>query len=72
MTEAEFKEIKTTMPWSERVIATGRGGLVQIIDCQGREVPLFTIVKFLAMITQKLARPATEKDDKDAQQATTN
>jgi len=60
MTEAEFKEIKATMPWMERTIATGRGGIIQIIDNQGREVPLFTIVRFLMMITNKLARPIAE------------
>lgn len=66
MTEVEFKEIQATMPWREQIIGTPRGGLIQIIDNQGREVPLFTIVKFLAMITRKLASTAM-KENSDAQ-----
>lgn len=66
MTEAEFKAIKATMPWTERTVPTVRGGLIQIIDNQGREVELFTIVKFLTMITAKLARPTEEKDNAQA------
>lgn len=60
MNEQEFKALKATMPWHEQVFQTPRGGIVQVIDNQGREVPLFTMTRFLAMITEKLARPATE------------
>lgn len=56
MDQAEFEAIKATFPWTERVITTGVGGLVQVIDRNGNEVPLFTMTRFLMMITNKLAK----------------
>lgn len=59
MDQAEFEAIKATFPWTERVITTGVGGLVQVIDRNGNEVPLFTMTRFLMMITNKLAKKET-------------
>jgi len=56
MDQAEFEAIQATFPWTERVITTGVGGLVQVIDRNGNEVPLFTMTRFLMMITNKLAK----------------
>lgn len=60
MNTEEFAALKATMPWTERVLHTPRGGLIQIIDKNGVEVPLFTMTRFLAMITAKLAQPTTQ------------
>jgi hypothetical protein len=36
------------------VIPSGLGGLVQVIDKNGDEVPIFAMTAFLAFITRKL------------------
>ncbi|PLC44601.1 hypothetical protein C0Q88_07940 [Ralstonia pickettii] len=58
MDEEQFKKVQATMPWTHHVIPTNRGGLVQVLDNKGQEVPIFTMVAFLEVITRKLARPA--------------
>lgn len=64
MKAAEFDEVRKTFPWTERIIPTVKGGLVQVIDRNGQEVPIFTMTKFLEMITVKLAQqPEPEKAD---------
>lgn len=64
MDQAEFEQIKATFPWTERVFQTRSGGIVQVIDCNGNEVPLFTMTRFLEMITRKLAaKPAEENKE---------
>lgn len=61
MKAAEFEEVRKTFPWTERITPTLRGGgLVQVIDCNGNEVPLFIMTKFLSMITVKLAIAETQ------------
>lgn len=55
MKAAEFDEVRKTFPWTERIVPTVKGGLVQVIDRNGQEVPIFTMTKFLEMITAKLA-----------------
>ncbi|MCL2874810.1 MAG: hypothetical protein FWF12_00650 [Betaproteobacteria bacterium] len=55
MDQAEFEQVKATFPWGERVFQTTHGGIVQVVDRNGREVPLFTMTRFLKMITEKLA-----------------
>jgi hypothetical protein len=52
MDQAEFDQIKTTFPWSERILQTNVGGLVQILDNRGHEVSIFTMSRFLQMITE--------------------
>lgn len=64
MNQAEFDAVKATFPWTEQVLQTNRGGLVQVIDRNGNEVPIFAMTGFLAMITSKLAaRPAEQKEE---------
>lgn len=55
MDQAEFDKIKAGFPWTERVVSVnGIGGIVQVLDNAGYEVPLFTMTRFLEMITRKL------------------
>jgi hypothetical protein len=56
MTDEQFKELQTTFPWTTRVLPTGAGGLVQMIDRNGQEVPLFAMTDILEMLTRKLGR----------------
>lgn len=59
MNQAEYIALRATFPWTERVIPTKQGGVVQVLDRNGQEVPLFTITKFLSFITTRLiAAPA--------------
>lgn len=69
MTEPEFQELKSTMPWQHRSYQTPRGQvIIQVIDNRGQEVPMFTMVEFLEIVTAKMA----QKEAANAQQATTN
>ena len=63
MNPEEFEQLKSTFPWSEQVYANG---LVQVLDRHGREVPIFTMTRFLTMITTKLAKKPEEAQDKAA------
>lgn len=55
MTEQEFQHVKTAFPWTKRVISVnGVGGVVQVLDKNGAEVPLFVMTDFLELITRKL------------------
>jgi hypothetical protein len=72
MNEAEYQAVKATMPWKERVFQTPKGGLVQMIDKNGVEVPLFTMTRFLIMITAKIATGTTEKETPNAEPAAAN
>lgn len=66
MDQVEFEKLKATFPWTERTIPTRVGGLVQVIDRNGQEVPLFTMTRFLEMITNKLAPKVSEEQEKVA------
>ena len=50
MTDLEFKSAQMTFPWRE----IRMGNQIKLIDCLGREVPLFTMTAFMMMITEKL------------------
>lgn len=54
MDQAEFDQLKATFPWSNRLLQSNQGGIIQVLDRFGNEVPIFTMVNFLGMITQKL------------------
>jgi hypothetical protein len=56
MNQPEYDAVRATFPWSERVFSTPKGGIVQVIDRNGNEVPLFTMTKFLTFITIRLAQ----------------
>lgn len=57
MTDQEFKEIKSTFPWSTRVVRGAHiGGLVQVVDRHGREVPIFTMTNLLELLTTKMSK----------------
>lgn len=66
MDQVEFEKLKATFPWTERTIPTRGGGLVQVIDRNGQEVLLFTMTRFLEMITNKLAPKVGEEQEKVA------
>jgi|GEM_PF-1940365 len=69
MTEAQFQELKSSMPWRHQSYQTPKGQvIIQVIDNRGQEVPLFTMVDFLEIVTAKMA----QKEASNAQQATTN
>ena len=56
MNPQEYEALKATMPWTERVFQTPKGGIVQVVNAQGFEVPLFDMTRFLIMITHKIAQ----------------
>lgn len=60
MDQAEFDCVKNTFPWHERTLQTKAGGLVQVIDRFGQEVPIFTMTRFLVLITNKMAQKSAE------------
>lgn len=66
MDQAEFDKIKATFPWTERTFQTRSGGIVQVIDRNGQEVPLFTMTAFLKLITNKLAPKEVEQEQEKA------
>ncbi|MFK3741011.1 hypothetical protein [Massilia sp. TN1-12] len=55
MTDAQMQALRATMPWTERAYSNGRHTIIQVIDNQGREVPLLTLVPFMTGISHKLA-----------------
>lgn len=57
MTDEQFKQLQATFPWTTRVLPTGAGGLVQMIDRNGQEVPLFAMTDVLQVLTHKLEKP---------------
>lgn len=62
MDHKEFEAAKATFPWKEHLMHTATGGLVQIVDNAGNEVSIFTVTRFLEMITLRLAKPAEKKE----------
>jgi len=54
MTRDEYDQIAATFPWRTEIVHSGIGGVVRMVDCNGAEVPLFTITRLLEYITQKL------------------
>ena len=54
MTDAQVQALRATMPWTERAYSNGRHTIIQVIDNQGREVPLLTLVPFMVAISHKL------------------
>jgi hypothetical protein len=72
MTEAQFHALKSTMPWRHHSYQTPKGQvIIQMIDNAGREVPLFSMIEFLEIVTAKMAAKP-EKESSNAQQATTD
>lgn len=57
MNDEQFKEIQATFPWTTLVIPNGVGGIVQMIDRNGQEVPLFAMTDILQLLTRKLEKP---------------
>ena len=68
MNQEEFDAIKATFPWRDQIVPTTRGGLVRVIDKNGNEVPIFTMTRFLAMITEKLAAKPANKEQANEQE----
>ena len=59
MTDEQFKALKNTFPWKTRVARSGLGGLVQVIDNTGQEVPIFTMTSLLELLTEQLSKERT-------------
>ena len=66
MKAAELEEIRKTFPWREHIVPTTKGGLVQVLDHNNQEVPLFTMTRFLTMITTKMALKPEDQPEKPA------
>ena len=61
MTPEKLGEIKKTFPWRTQMVQRGKTSLVQVIDCNGQEVPIFDMTGFLEVVTLKMAaKPVTE------------
>lgn len=56
MTDEQFKELQTTFPWTTRITPSGVGGLVQVMDRNNQEVPLFAMTDLLELLTRKLEK----------------
>ena len=54
----DLEAVKATFPWQEQVMHSPVGGLVRMVDRNGNEVPLFTMTKFLMVITNHMAAKA--------------
>lgn len=67
MNQAEFEALQTTFPWREQtVVVNGVGGIVRVLDRNGAEVPIFTMTRFLSMITAKLVKQPTTPEKEAA------
>ena len=62
MTDEQFAALRATMPWREHVTNTARGAVIQIIDRNNQEVPLFAMARFLVYITNRLITTAPTKE----------
>jgi hypothetical protein len=58
MSQISIEELKKTMPWRERVHPNG---VVQMIDRNGAEVPLFVMTAFMQSVTAHMARDVAPK-----------
>lgn len=53
MSQVSMEELKKTMPWREIIHPNG---LVQMIDRNGAEVPLFVMTGFMQAVTAHMVR----------------
>ena len=61
MNQAAYDAIKATFPWVKHTrVIPGVGGVFQIIDRFGNEVPLDVMCDFLAFVTPRLAVTAAQ------------
>lgn len=56
MDTSKFKAIKETFPWKSQIVSVGAGGLIKIIDKNGREVDLMTIVETIVFLSEAMAK----------------
>ena len=56
MTQQDLEALKATFPWRTQVVRTNIGGLVQLIDSRGQEVPIFTMTALLEFVTTESLR----------------
>lgn len=55
MNKEHFEQLRATFPWKHRVIPHPQmGGLIQVINNRGQEVPLMDMVAFLDYISERL------------------
>ena len=57
MNNEEYERLKATMPWRHEVHKNGKGALIKLLDKDGQEVPLISLVHFMEFITGKIAQP---------------
>lgn len=62
MNEDQLTLLKRTFPWRTQVVHTNMGGLVQVIDRNGVEVPIFSMTKFLEIITSSIYKESADRE----------
>ncbi|UUZ75568.1 hypothetical protein LP414_28020 [Polaromonas sp. P1(28)-13] len=57
MTEEQIRALKATFPWKQRLLTIPhkQGGIVQMLDNKGQEVPLFTMLALIQALTERMA-----------------
>lgn len=55
MSPDEYAALKVTMPWRHEITPTAKGGNIRLLDKNGNEVPLISMVAFMEYITGKIA-----------------
>lgn len=62
MNQDEFNRLRTGFPWREVIHAGPRGmpATVRVLDRNGQDIPLLTLVEFSKFMTAKLAAKEEE------------
>lgn len=55
MNPDNYAALKATMPWRHEITPTTKGGNIRLLDKDGNEVPLISLVVFMEYITGKIA-----------------
>lgn len=53
MNKEELSKLKETFPWSYSSYMTNAGCMLRIVDKDGKEVDLGTLVRFVCWVTQQ-------------------
>lgn len=53
MNKAELDTLKTTMPWRQERLFTPGGCVIRVIDKNGNEVPITSMVDFVCLVSER-------------------
>lgn len=56
MTDEEWLKAKETMPWVHTAEVNGLGGVIRLLDCKGKEVPIMTMIAVLERLSLHLSK----------------